>query len=145
MDESQTRRPGADPGDDERSGDNVVEGMETLAAGTRSGGVQESPEDAKPGRAPVEQVGGDEDMTEGREVSGSAEPDSGDSDSGDSEPGGANSGGTNSGGTDSGDSPGADAPMSPGVSGGAQSIAGGRVSDRVSAEGQETPDEDSLP
>lgn len=122
MSESESRHPaGADPGDDERSGDNVVEGVETLAAGTRSGGVQESPDDAHPGRAPVEQVGGDEDMTEGREVSGTGELD------------------RDAQGTD----PSA-APTSAGVSGGAQSIAGGRVSDRVSSEEPESPDDEPM-
>lgn len=105
-----------DPGDAERSGDNVVEGVETLAAGTRSEGVQKSPSRAKPRRSPVEQARGDEDMTEGQEVTGS----------GDS--------GSDAGGLD----PSA-APTSGGVSGGAQSIAGGRVSDRVAADDRPPP------
>lgn len=107
-----------DPGDDERSGENVVEGVDTLAAGTRSAGVQKSPDRAKARRSPVEQVRGDEDMTEGQEVTGSGESGSGDSASP------AGSGGLGP----------SEAPTSGGVSGGAQSIAGGRVSDRVAAD-----------
>jgi hypothetical protein len=94
--------------------------VETLAAGTRSAGVQKSPHRAKARRAPVEQVRGDEDMTEGQEVAGS---------------GGSRSGG--SGGARGADP--AEAPTSGGVSGGAQSIAGGRVSDRVSADDRPPP------
>lgn len=107
----------ADPG---RSGDDVVEAVETASAGTPHGGVQTRPEDMKPHAAPVEQVRDDPAMTEGQVT------------------GGPGSGST----TPDGPSP-ADA-----GSGGAQSVVGARVSDRVAA-GEDAPggppfdDEDS--
>lgn len=98
-----------EPADADRSGATVVEGVETLAGGTRSAGVQRPPEEAKPGRAPVEQVQGDPDMTQGRVADGPGEA------------GGARP-----------EVPTGRTPEAP-VSGGAQSMPGGRVSDRVSA------------
>jgi hypothetical protein len=89
----------------ERSGADVVEGVETAAEGTAHGGVQRPPEEAKPRTAPVEQVRDDPDMTEGQVVSPESE---------------------------TGEVPGTRVPEAP-LSGGAQSIAGGRISDRVSA------------
>lgn len=91
----------------ERSGATVEEAIDTAAAGTRSGGVRTDPEDAKSGTAPVERTRGDDDMTQGQ-VAGN--------------PGAAPS----------------DAPTRlrrEGVSGAAQSEAGGRVSDHVAATG----------
>lgn len=101
-----------EPADADRSGETVLEGVETLAGGTQSAGVQRPPESAKPRSAPVEQVKGDPDMTRGRVAEG---------------PGAA--GGARP------DVPSGRAPEAP-VSGGAQSMPGGRVSDRVSASGQ---------
>lgn len=122
--EPQPSQPDAeDPGQSERSGENVVEALETLAAGTQSQGVLTSCEDAKSRRAPVEQVRGDEDMTEGQVT----RPD-------DDGPGGpASSDAASEGIRPSG------APVYSGVSGVAQSLAAGRVSDRVFAEGRPSP------
>jgi len=121
LNEPQSKQPASeDPGDDERSGENVVEGVERLADGTQSEGVLKSPERAKSPRAPVEWVRNDEDMSDGQVVTGPGE-----------------SGSTGSGSADSGGARGVDpseGPTSAGVSGAAQSIAGGRVSDRVSAD-----------
>lgn len=64
--------PGEDPGVPGRSGETVVEGVETLAEGTESGGVLRAPDDATPGTSPVEQVRGDRAMTRGRNGSGAA-------------------------------------------------------------------------
>ncbi|MBJ7607844.1 MAG: hypothetical protein JF887_00220 [Candidatus Dormibacteraeota bacterium] len=102
--------PGGDPAVPERSGDTVVEGVETLAAGSRSEGVQRDPQDATPHTAPVEQVEGDRAMTEGRK-------------------------GTGSRGGKPADVPETRMREAP-VSGGAQSSPAARVSDRVSAEAQ---------
>lgn len=88
-----------------RSGTTVVEAVERLAAGTASEGVVTPPEEAQPRRAPVEHVRADADMTRGQVVTG---------------PG------------TSGGLP-AEAP-SAAVSGGAQSLIGARMSDRISAE-----------
>ncbi len=95
---------------DERSGDTVVEGVDTLAAGTRSQGVLRDPDESTPHTAPVEQVEGDRDMTAGRAAPGSAQP-----------------GVT--------DVPETRMPEAA-VSGGAQSSPAARVTDRVSASGQ---------
>jgi carbon monoxide dehydrogenase subunit G len=61
-----------DPGVPERSGETVVEGVETLAAGSRSEGVARDPDDATPGTSAVEQVQGDPAMTAGRGGDGHA-------------------------------------------------------------------------
>ena len=58
------------PAHPERSGDDVVEAVETASAGTPHGGVQTSPEQMKPHAAPVEQVRDDAAMTEGQVVDG---------------------------------------------------------------------------
>lgn len=100
------------PAQADRSGPTVVEGVETLAGGTQSAGVQRPPESAKPRSAPVEQVKDDPDMTQGRVAAGPGE-----------------AGGPRP------DVPSGRMPEAP-VSGGAQSMPGGRVSDRVSASGQ---------
>jgi hypothetical protein len=55
--------PDQDPGVDERSGETVVGGVETAAAGSEHGGVLRPPEESKPGTSPVEQAQGDPDMT----------------------------------------------------------------------------------
>ncbi len=95
----------------ERSGADVVEAVEVASAGTPHGGVQTRPADMKPHAASVEQVRGDDAMTEGQVVTG---------------PG---TGGT--------------APSNPDPaeagSGGAQSVVGARVSDRLAA-GEPAPD-----
>ena len=94
----------------DRSGPDVVAAVERAAAGTQGGGVQTPPERAKPHEAPVEQVRGDEAMTGGQVVPGPGER--------------------------------ADIPSSPDPaasgSGGAQSMAGARISDRVAA-GEDPP------
>lgn len=91
----------------ERSGETVEEAINTAAAGSQHGGVLTDGKDANSGEAPVEQTRGDDDMTTGQ-VSGS--------------PGNA-----------PGDRP--TRPRREGVSGAAQSEAGGRVSDHVAATG----------
>lgn len=101
-----------EPADADRSGETVVEGVETLAAGTQHAGVLRPPEEAKPRSAPVEQVAGDPDMTQGQVVEG---------------PGKA--GGPRP------EVPTGRTPEAP-ISGGAQSMPGGRVSDRLSASDQ---------
>jgi uncharacterized protein len=96
------------PTADDRSGATVAEAVETAAAGTEHAGVIADPEDTTPGSAPVEQTGGDAAMTEGQVVSGPGE-----------------AGG-----------PEVDGPSVPpheaAASGGAQSMPGARVSDRIS-------------
>lgn len=92
----------------ERSGADVVEAVETAADGTQHGGVQTDPAEMKPHAAPVEQVRGDEAMTKGQVVDGP---------------------GTQA------TTPENPSPLAAG-SGGAQSIVGGRVSDRISAREQ---------
>jgi carbon monoxide dehydrogenase subunit G len=94
----------------ERSGATVDEAIDTAAAGTQHGGVSTDAEDAKSGAAPVEQARGDTDMTQGQ-VTGSPGP------------------------------AGGDEPIRvrrEGVSGAAQSEAGGRASDHVAATGGRT-------
>lgn len=94
----------------ERSGETVEEAIDTAAAGTQHGGVLTAPEDAKSGQAPVEQVRGDADMTKGQVVGTPGDPS-------------------------------VDTPVRPkraGVSGAAQSEAGGRVSDHVAGSGGRT-------
>lgn len=91
----------------ERSGETVEEAIDTAAAGTQHGGTLTEPEDAKSGEAPVEQIRSDDDMTDGQVVRG---------------PGHA-----------PGDTP--PRPRREGVSGAAQSQAGGRVSDHIAASG----------
>ncbi len=97
-------------GQADRSGPDVVAAVERAAAGTQGGGVQTPPERAKPHEAPVEQVRGDEAMTGGQVVTGPGER--------------------------------ADTPSSPDPaasgSGGAQSMVGARISDRVAA-GEDPP------
>lgn len=110
--------PVEQPADPERSGADVVEAVETAAAGTPHGGVQTSPAQMKPHAAPVEQVRGDEAMTEGQVTAG------------------AGTGGT-AGLGDAATTPSNPSPAEAG-SGGAQSIVGARVSDRLSA-GEEPP------
>jgi len=94
----------------ERSGADVVEALETAADGTQHGGVQTDPADMKPHAAPVEQARGDEAMTQGQLVDG---------------PGIGKT------------TPENPSPAAAG-SGGAQSIVGGRGSDRISA-GEQPP------
>jgi hypothetical protein len=96
--------PDQDPAVPERSGADVVEGVETAAAGSEHGGVLRPPEESTPGTAPVEQTHGDAAMT-------------GDDDGG--TPGGV-------------EVPATRMPEAP-VSGGAQSAPSARVSDRISA------------
>lgn len=96
---------GEQSSDPERSGADVVEAVETAAAGTPHGGVQTRPEEMKPHAAPVEQVHGDAAMTQGQVVDG---------------PG------------DGSETPTNPSPAEAG-SGGAQSVVGARVSDRLSA------------
>lgn len=50
------------------SGDTVEEGVEEAAEGSEHGGVLRTPEQAKSGEAPVENILGDEDMTAGQVV-----------------------------------------------------------------------------
>lgn len=90
----------------ELSGADVVEGVETAAEGTAHDGVQRPPEEATPHTAPVEQVRDDPDMTRGQVVTPASEP--------------------------AAEVPQTRVPEAP-LSGGAQTIAGGRISDRVSA------------
>ena len=96
--------PDEDPGVDERSGETVVEAVDTAAAGSEHGGVLRPPEESEPGTAPVEQTTGDPAMT------GS---------DGDGTPAGV-------------DVPETRMPEAP-VSGAAQSAPSARVSDRVAA------------
>lgn len=118
LNDSESSKPAAEvPADDERSGDNVVEAVETLASGTQHKGVQTSPSKAKSRRAPVEQVRGDEEMTEGQDVTGSSG--SGDADGSQGDP--------------------VATPTRTGESGAAQSTAGARESDRVSAQDRRPP------
>jgi hypothetical protein len=95
--------PDKDPAAHERSGADVVEGVETAAAGSEHGGVLRPPAESKPGTAPVEQTHGDPAMT-------------GDADQPLSEV----------------EVPETRMPEAP-VSGGAQSAPSARVSDRISA------------
>lgn len=97
--------PGDTPGVDERSGETVLAGVET-AAGAAHDGAQRDPEDAHPHEAPVEQVAGDPDMTEGQVVRGPGTP-------GGPQPQAATV-----------------PPTGAGVSGGAQSMPGARSVDR---------------
>jgi hypothetical protein len=97
--------------DPERSGADVVEAVERASAGTSHGGVQTHPEQMKPHAAPVEQVAGDAEMTQGQVVDG---------------PGGESTTPTNPSPAEAG-------------SGGAQSVVGARVSDRVAAS-EDAPD-----
>ncbi|HEY6747828.1 MAG TPA: hypothetical protein VI357_19185 [Mycobacteriales bacterium] len=90
----------------ERSGADVVEGVETAAAGTPHDGVLRPPEESKARTAPVEQVRDDPAMTEGQVVGQREE--------------------------EAAEVPETRVPEAP-LSGGAQTIAGGRISDRVSA------------
>jgi hypothetical protein len=55
--------PDQDPAAHERSGETVVEGVETAAAGSEHGGVLRPPAESQPGTAPVEQAQGDGEMT----------------------------------------------------------------------------------
>ena len=89
----------------EHSGADVVEGIGKAAAGTPHDGVLRPPEQATPRTAPVEQVRDDPAMTEGQVVRGRDE---------------------------AAEVPQTRVPEAP-LSGGAQTIAGGRISDRVSA------------
>jgi len=52
----------------ERSGETVEEGVDEAAEGSEHGGVLRPPEDAKTGEAPVENILGDQEMTEGQLV-----------------------------------------------------------------------------
>ena len=96
--------PDQDPAAHERSGADVVEGVETASAGSEHGGVLRDPAESKPGTAPVEQTRDDPDMT------GSA--------------GSGDAAGV--------EVPETRMPEAP-VSGGAQSAPSARVSDRISA------------
>lgn len=95
----------------ERSGATVAEAVDTASSGTPHDGVQAPVEQAKPHAAPVEQVRGDAEMTQGQVVDG---------------PGAAAT------------TPSNPDPAQAG-SGGAQSQVGARVSDRVSA-GEDMPE-----
>lgn len=95
--------PDNDPAAHERSGADVVEGVETAAAGSEHGGVLRDPAESKPGTAPVEQTRDDPDMT-GSGTDSPAEV----------------------------EVPETRMPEAP-VSGGAQSAPSARVSDRISA------------
>lgn len=55
--------PDEDPAAPERSGETVVESVDTAAEGSEHGGVLRPPEESKPGTAPVEQTRGDPSMT----------------------------------------------------------------------------------
>lgn len=101
---------GDEAADPERSGADVVAGVNRAAEGTPHGGVQISPEDAKPQAAPVEQARDDPAMTQGQVVDGPG---------GDAEPS-------------------SNPDPSEAGSGGAQSAVGARISDRESA-GEEPP------
>ncbi len=111
--EPQQVHPGDDSAAHERSGETVVEGVETLATGSQSEGVLRDPDEATPRTAPVEQVRGDEAMTEGRSDAGTG-------------------GGTATA------VPETRMPEAP-VSGGAQSSPAARVSDRVSSSERPAP------
>ena len=97
----------------ERSGADVAEAVDKAAAGTAHDGVLRPPEESKPRTAPVEQVRDDPAMTEGQVVS---ERES------------------------AAEVPSTRVPEAP-LSGGAQTIAGGRISDRLSAADSEDRDE----
>lgn len=101
---------GADvPADDSRSGADVADAIETAESGT---GVREPhtrPEETKSGEAPVEQTYGDPSMTEGQTVTGSEATDA-----------------------TAMEPPPGPSPADAG-SGGAQSVVGARVSDRLAA------------
>jgi len=97
----------------ERSGADVVEGVETAAAGTPHDGVLRPPEQATPQTAPVEQVRDDPAMTEGQVVAGRE---------------------------GAAEMPRTRVPEAP-LSGGAQTIAGGRIPDRLAAADSGDPDE----
>ena len=96
----------------ERSGADAVEGVETAAAGTPHAGVLRPPEQATPRTAPVEQVHEDPAMTEGQVSRRDGEA----------------------------EVPHTRVPEAP-LSGGAQTIAGGRISDRLSASDARDGDE----
>lgn len=93
----------------ERSGADVEEAVEVASRGSHHRGVERPPEEATPGTAPVEQVESDPDMTLGEVVhgpgaAGGPEPD-----------------------------PPTFPPQGAAVGGGAQSLPGARVSDRIAA------------
>jgi hypothetical protein len=93
--------------DSSRSGADVADAIRVAESGSAVQDVHDRPGDTSPGEAPVERSAGDPEMTEGQVVLG-------DGDAG---------GDTGSG------------PAAPeGVSGGAQSVQGGRASDRVAAD-----------
>lgn len=95
---------------DERSGADVAEAVEVAAAGSHHEGVERPPSEADPGDSPVEQTTDDPAMTGGQVVGGPGTP------------GGPHPA-----------PPTAPTPEAP-VGGGAQSLPGARVSDRVAAE-----------
>jgi hypothetical protein len=68
--------PGTEGGspDHSRSGADIGEAIEVAEAGSSVQEVHNRPEDAKSGEAPVEQSGGDPEMTEGQVVLGEGEP-----------------------------------------------------------------------
>lgn len=100
--------PGDTPADHDRSGTKVDEAVDRAAESSADGGTLRSPEASAPHTAPVEQAGGDADMSGGRTT--------GDADA-------------------AGDpvDPPATPPQEAAVSGGAQSDPGARASDRVAA------------
>ncbi len=51
------------PAADERTGESVQEAVDVAAAGSRHGGTERPPEEAKSRESPVEQVRADPDMT----------------------------------------------------------------------------------
>jgi hypothetical protein len=60
--------------DHSRSGEDIVEAVEVAERGSSVQEVHDRPLESKPGEAPVEQAGGDPEMTEGQVVLGEREP-----------------------------------------------------------------------
>jgi hypothetical protein len=96
--------------DSSRSGGDVAEAIEVAERGSSVQEVHDRPADTKSGEAPVERSAGDPEMTEGQVVLGEGE---------------------------SGTATGAGPAAPEGVSGGAQSQQGARVSDREAAQPSE--------
>ena len=109
---SEPQQPETGGADHTRSGDDVVEAVQVAEEGSSVREAHDRPAEAKPGAAPVEQSGGDPEMTEGQVVLGEG------------------AGGK--------PTPGVD-PREAAGSGGAQSQPGARVSDRAAA-GEPLPD-----
>jgi hypothetical protein len=60
--------------DHSRSGEDIAEAIEVAERGSSVQEVHDRPEDTKSGEAPVEQAGGDPEMTEGQVVLGEGQP-----------------------------------------------------------------------